>query len=169
MNRTRIEALHAAKIPASLWPLLSLPRGRLGLLLKRVSWQIVGATRWVALLIKGDPPGRPYSGSLCVATDFIAMTQLWTLPLGQTHRSAPTSALGQQPGLTTVPSPLRGVLIHLTGALKERRIRRELRDLDLSPAVTGRKKKRQGPSPGSGQALSKGESHYCCHASTSSA
>ena len=24
---------------------------------------IVGATRWVALLVKGDPPGRPYKGA----------------------------------------------------------------------------------------------------------
>jgi hypothetical protein len=47
-----------------------LPRGHLGLLPKRVSWQIVGATRWVALdqdgggAKTGDPPDRPYKSPL---------------------------------------------------------------------------------------------------------
>ena len=42
----------------------------------------------------------------------------WVALLNLGNRSAPTSGFGRQPGLTTLPSPLRGVPGHLTGAAK---------------------------------------------------
>jgi hypothetical protein len=89
MNETRIEALHARELSASPWPPPSLPRG-----------PTTDSALGVDVL---HPAVLNYWRAYLFAL----------LNLG--NRSAPTSGFGKQPPLTTVPSPLRGVLMHLAG------------------------------------------------------
>jgi hypothetical protein len=130
MDGTRIEALYATEIPAS--------RGRLGLAPKHPSDATEGSPRqrWGRFKLIRHVLRPPDKGAVSASErGFLelnppARRRATPLIRGATPIAAPSTALrtgsaplppvkggeifGQQPGLTTLPSPLRGVLVNFT-------------------------------------------------------